>query len=222
MALSNSAKLLRAYMAATGEYEAKVISAALDIPIRTVQRLKLECATDGVCSEQRTNAKSATDGAATSAKHATGGVSTPAQAPQAAPRARVEDNNITTNLETTVSNHMIDLTVLSKRLLEAGGKALASPASRPNLLMVSAPLGWLNDGADLELDVLPAIRATAARATPGSITTWNYFAKPVAQAKTQRTASLPVAEPVRAPWAPPRQMTVSEMNAMLEAMGVSQ
>lgn len=87
MTLSNTAKLLRAYMALTGTTCAKTIAANLDIPVRTIQRLKLDCAT-------------ATDGAATSATCATDGVSEPPHAPSVAvPPSRVLDNNLLTNLE---------------------------------------------------------------------------------------------------------------------------
>lgn len=86
MTLSNTAKLLRAYMALTGTTCAKTIAANLDIPVRTIQRLKLDCAT-------------ATDGAATSATCATDGVSEPPHAPSVAvPPSRVLDNNKLTNL----------------------------------------------------------------------------------------------------------------------------
>lgn len=43
--LSNPAKILMGYMKATGITDAKTIATNLDIPLRTVQRLKLECAT---------------------------------------------------------------------------------------------------------------------------------------------------------------------------------
>jgi hypothetical protein len=76
--LSNIAKLLLAYMEITGTTCAKTIAAKLDIPVRTIQRLKLDCATatDGASSaieetplapyvahvSEPTTATSATDG----------------------------------------------------------------------------------------------------------------------------------------------------------------
>lgn len=111
-ALSNSAKLLAGYMTATGMFEAKALAEALAIPLRTIQRLKLEIAcansaTDGIYSECGTSAndaKHATDGAATCANSAMGGVSEAPNAPWVASRARVEDNNLPTNLGTTVGS----------------------------------------------------------------------------------------------------------------------
>lgn len=79
--LSNSAKMLSAFMASSGEYEAKRLSEILDIPIRTIQRLKVEigAATHGASSGNAENATSATHGAksqnGTNAISATHGVS---------------------------------------------------------------------------------------------------------------------------------------------------
>jgi len=72
--LSNPAKLLRGYISATGTTDSRELAAALDIPLRTIQRLKLEvaCAMDGVSD----GAKDAISGACasnTSANDAMGG-----------------------------------------------------------------------------------------------------------------------------------------------------
>jgi hypothetical protein len=85
-ALSNPAKLLRAYMAATGITDAKQIAAELDIPIRTIQRLKLEvaCAMGGVASATAKCANDAMDGASSD-------IGVAPNAPPVASRARVED-----------------------------------------------------------------------------------------------------------------------------------
>ena len=45
--ISNPAKILLAYMRCSGISDAKQLATDLDIPIRTIQRLKLECATSG-------------------------------------------------------------------------------------------------------------------------------------------------------------------------------
>ncbi len=112
-ALSNSAKLLAGYMKATGVSDAKTIADDLDIPLRTVQRLKLDIAVAGAtCANDATsgvseNAKHATDGAdknANSANCAMDGVSEAPNAPPVASPARVEENNLPTNLETSVES----------------------------------------------------------------------------------------------------------------------
>lgn len=97
MNISNPAKLLRGYMTATGISCAKTISETLGIPLRTVQRLKLEVATASATDGAPSNANDATGGVSESAKCATDGVSDAPEAPNApqmASRARVEDNNI--------------------------------------------------------------------------------------------------------------------------------
>jgi len=92
--ISNSAKLLGGYMTATGITDAKTIAETLNIPLRTVQRLKLEYAT---CANDATggvltcanDANSATGGVSESAKCATDGVSP----------SRVEDTYFPLELE---------------------------------------------------------------------------------------------------------------------------
>lgn len=84
--LSNSAKLLSALMEATGVWCSRTLSQMTGIPLRTVQRLKLECAThganddDGQCAthgatDVRASATSATHGATDGATSATHGAS---------------------------------------------------------------------------------------------------------------------------------------------------
>lgn len=75
MTLSNPAKLLRGYISATGTTDSRELAAALDIPLRTIQRLKLEVAgaMDGVSADAKdaisgvctnnTSANDAMDGA---------------------------------------------------------------------------------------------------------------------------------------------------------------
>lgn len=91
--VSNPAKLLRGYMMATGETNCRTISEALGIPLRTVQRLKLEVVA--------ADANDAISGVSVVAADAISGVSdapkTP-NAPDMASRACVEDNNLLTSL----------------------------------------------------------------------------------------------------------------------------
>jgi hypothetical protein len=74
--LSNPAKLLKALMAATGVCDAKELADTLCIPVRTIQRLKLEIATvqDDI-GASATSANDAIYGASDSAKRAINGVS---------------------------------------------------------------------------------------------------------------------------------------------------
>lgn len=74
---------------------------------------------------------------------------------------------------------------LSDKLCEAAG--ITDETKSVGLLVLSEPLNWIENGCDLELDILPAIRS---RARPG-ITSWAYFRKPVYEAKAAREAPPP-------------------------------
>lgn len=47
---------------------------------------------------------------------------------------------------------------------------------------------WIADGADLDLDILPTVRALAERQGPMSIETYHYFTKAIMDAKRDREA----------------------------------
>lgn len=83
--LSNTAKLLRAYMECSGIHCAKTISKNLGINLRTIYRLKLDIAASCATGGTATSATCATDGTIETASCATGGT-----------LARI-DNNINTN-----------------------------------------------------------------------------------------------------------------------------
>jgi uncharacterized protein YdaU (DUF1376 family) len=80
---------------------------------------------------------------------------------------------------------------LLQKLQEAGGEALANYAASPGLLMVTEPMRWIENGCDLELDILPTLRARALRSKPRSIRAWGYFTQAVLDAHATRTAPLP-------------------------------
>lgn len=87
-----------------------------------------------------------------------------------------------------------DLDALQAALTAAAGESLADPASYPGLIVMSEPQRWLAQGCDLERDILPAIRACAARMPVRSIRNWGYFTQAVANAKATRLAPLPPAD----------------------------
>ena len=72
------------------------------------------------------------------------------------------------------------------RLLEAAGPGLC-PTSR---LALSASTGiiaeWIEEGFDLELDVVPVIRARTARARASPVQTWEYFTEAIRRAHARR------------------------------------
>lgn len=82
-----------------------------------------------------------------------------------------------------------DARALAVKLLEAGGTAL-SPISVA-LHIMSEPLGWISSGADVDLDIVPTIRALAAKAKPASIQSWRYFGQAVAKSRDARLEGLP-------------------------------
>lgn len=78
---------------------------------------------------------------------------------------------------------------LQDRLVEAANGSLANLASAPGLLNLSEPIMWLEDGCDLERDIVPALRALSAKKK--SIGSWNYFRKAVGENRDRRIAGMP-------------------------------
>lgn len=88
----------------------------------------------------------------------------------------------------------IDFQKIHGQLVEAANGALNRTTG--SLEAISEPLGWIEAGADLEKDILPAIRAIGHRSRPQSIRSWSYFAPAVSEAVERRKRGLPpVAEP---------------------------
>lgn len=87
----------------------------------------------------------------------------------------------------------VDLVDLRERLIAAAGDGLAQIAAAPNLLNVSVPSQWLADGCDLDLDVVPAVQAVAAKAVKRgeTIHSWVYFNDAVRKARAVRLLPQP-------------------------------
>ncbi|WP_193753511.1 helix-turn-helix domain-containing protein [Aureimonas ureilytica] len=79
-----------------------------------------------------------------------------------------------------------DLAALQDRL-EAAAGAMMDPTAG-TLGDVSAVLGWIVEGCDLERDILPTIAGRAATHRGKGIRRWSYFAEPVLEAFQRRTA----------------------------------
>lgn len=221
MTLSNPAKLLKGYMEATGTFDTKALADHFDIPVRTIQRLKLEiaCANDAISGaansaingvSTQSNAISGASGAANSA------ISGASEKKGFPPNPLPKETTPTTTVEpSTVAREaaaLPDLEMLSKRLFAVAGPALANQAIAPGLASMSVPMMWLEQGADLERDVIPALQAAAARCAGKRIKSWMYFTDMVAEAKAVREAGLPsVVIPLRKPSAArdPFAITVS-------------
>lgn len=80
---------------------------------------------------------------------------------------------------------------LQNQLLDACNGA-ADPANAPGLLSMGEPIRWIESGCDLELDIVPTIKARAHKAPPRSIRSWSYFTQAVADAKAKRLTPMPV------------------------------
>lgn len=117
-------------------------------------------------------------------------VEPPTDQQKATNRAK-EEHQITPDNQIDDDDAREKLDQLEDALRTAAGEAL-NP-TQPGLSVLSVPLSWLEQGADLERDVLPTIRDICARASPGTINAWKYFTNPVAQAKANRTTPLPEA-----------------------------
>lgn len=117
-----------------------------------------------------------------------------------------------------------NLDKLETALLTACNGA-ASAAASPGLLSMAEPIKWLENGCDLELDILPTVKARAHKLRPGSLKAWSYFTDAIADAKATRLKPMPNGG-ARANYEPkPRrkttdEMTLEEYRAHLERGGV--
>lgn len=87
-------------------------------------------------------------------------------------------------------------------MTEAAGPCLDNPANCMGLLTSGTPQMWLNQGCDLERDVLPVLRAAAVKHAGKRIRDWGYFTAMIAEAKARRERGLPpvtVAGPKKQP-----------------------
>jgi hypothetical protein len=87
---------------------------------------------------------------------------------------------------------LVALDDLENRLREAAGQAVNTAS--PNLLDMSEPLRWLEQGCDLDSDVIPAIRAAAGKRAGRPVQSWRFFTGAVTEALARRTAPLPEVE----------------------------
>lgn len=80
----------------------------------------------------------------------------------------------------------IDHKELEKQLLDACNGALDNPVNCQGLLNLAEPIMWLDQGCDLERDILPALRAVGQKQHGKRIRSWAYFTSAVADAKSAR------------------------------------
>lgn len=105
---------------------------------------------------------------------------------------KLPTSNVATQLPREVATRpKIDLDQLSDRLLAACNGALDNPVNCQGLLSMNIPLMWLNEGADLERDVLPTLHAAGKKFHGKRIRTWGYFSGMISDAKAARERGLP-------------------------------
>jgi len=125
---------------------------------------------------------------------------TTSQASLAPAHAEVNNNiyNNYNNLSKKTSSNISEqgspretLDRLESQLLDACNGALADPVNCMGLASLAIPQMWINSGCDLELDILPTLRAIGKVKHGENINSWHYFTKPIAQARKRREAGMP-------------------------------
>lgn len=89
-----------------------------------------------------------------------------------------------------------DRSTVEKACRDAAGPALNCFAH--GLHDISPIIGLLEGGADLDRDVVPAIRSKAATIRGGSISSWNFFVPVVSQAMAARKSASAMASKAKA------------------------
>lgn len=122
-----------------------------------------------------------------------GGGSTEAEAESEAEGDCGEGKSKTTTVEQAAATppSVGDLRLLRDRLMEAADGALANLAIAQALESMMIPLMWLDNGCDLERDVLPTVRAVSQRSKGKNIKSWKYYTEAVAEARATREGGLP-------------------------------
>lgn len=75
-----------------------------------------------------------------------------------------------------------------QQLIEAAAPCLDNPETTLGLMNEGTPQSWISEGADLELDILPTLRACAKKFEGKKIQSWNYFTQPILAQKQAREA----------------------------------
>lgn len=84
----------------------------------------------------------------------------------------------------------LDPREFEKQLLDACNGALDNPVNCSGLLSLAEPQMWLEQGCDLQKDILPTLKAVGTKAHGKRIKTWTYFSGAVADAKKAREKGL--------------------------------
>lgn len=69
--------------------------------------------------------------------------------------------------------------------------ALDNPANCMGLLALNEPRMWLEQGCDLERDIIPTLTAAGKKHHGKRIRSWGFFTAMIAEAKARRERGLP-------------------------------
>jgi hypothetical protein len=107
---------------------------------------------------------------------------------------------------------------LEVKLREAAGPCLACPTVAQGLFDLSVPLMWIQAGADVDLDIVPTLRAVGKSRKRG-ISSWRYFSERIAETVANRKAGLPavIPAPSKTP-ASDKQTAAHEFLAAIERL----
>jgi hypothetical protein len=81
---------------------------------------------------------------------------------------------------------------LEAKLRQAAGGCLNQAAA--SLCSMADPIRWIENGCNLEVDILPTVAARAQRAPAGRVMSWGFFTQAVADAKAARERPMPSGE----------------------------
>lgn len=120
--------------------------------------------------------------------------------------SRVLDNNINnlTKTNTSLSSHNTfteaarenaltgeQLKTLGDVLTGACNGALDNPVNCLGLASLATPIMWINEGCDLDADILPTLRGFGVTLHGKRIRSWGYFTKAIQEARDARLKGMP-------------------------------
>ena len=95
--------------------------------------------------------------------------------------------------DTTPGARRRHLDLIESKLRDAGGRALDPTAT--GLRVLSEPIRWIEGGCDMDLDVVPTLKARCEGRRPASVRSWGFFAGAVFEARDRRVAPAPARSP---------------------------
>lgn len=109
-----------------------------------------------------------------------------------------------------------DSVKMNERLLDVCGDAVANPVNAVGLIVSATPITWMKAGADVELDIIPALREVCAKYRAKNstrrISTWDYFTNAVEERRDKRLSAMRRRPPPPAPGKSPGGMSISDIE----------